>query len=162
MKTKLAVLTSSVIFVACVLVFAQGGKPDFSGTWNLDKEKSEMGGGPGGGPRMAAPSMTIDHKDPELMIKRKLEVQGEERTQELKYTTDGKPNTNQGFRGRTINSKTTWEGSKLVTEATRETPQGTIETKEIYSLSEDGKILTIEMNRKDAGGAGRKLVYVKQ
>jgi hypothetical protein len=162
MKTKLGVLTSLMVFGACVLVFAQGGKPDFSGTWNLDKEKSEMGSGPGRGQRMAAPSMTIDHKDPELIIKRKLEFQGEERTQELKYTTDGKPNTNQGFRGRTINSKTYWEGSKLVTEATRETPQGTVETKEIYSLSDDGKTLTIETSRKDVGGAGRKLVYVKQ
>jgi len=111
---------------------------------------------------MMAPSMTIVHKDPQLNIKRKFEFQGEERTQELKYTTDGKPNTNAGFRGNTVKSKTYWDGDKLVTEATRESPQGTVETKEIYSLSEDGKTLMVEMSRSGASGAGRKLVYNKQ
>lgn len=162
MKIRESVLTSALLFVAGAAVFAQGGKPDFTGTWNLDKEKSEMGGGPGGGQRMVSPSMTIEHKDPQLTIKRKFEFQGEERTQELKLTTDGKPNTNEGFRGRSIKSKTHWEGDKLVTESTRETPQGTMETKEVYSLSDDGKTLTVEMSRKDAGGPGRKLVYMKQ
>lgn len=121
-----------------------------------------MGGGPGGGPRMMSPSMTIEHKDPQLIIKRKFDFQGEERTQEMKYTTDGKPNSNPGFRGNTVKSKTYWDGDRLVTEATRETPQGTVETKEIYSLSADGKTLTVEMTRTGASGPGRKLVYTKQ
>ena len=162
MRTRLLALASSIFLVAGAAIFAQGGKPDLSGTWNLDKEKSEMGGGPGGGQRMVSPSMTIEHKDPQLTIKRKFEFQGEERTRELKYTTDGKPNTNEGFRGRSMKSKTFWEGDKLVIETTRETQQGNLETKEVYSLSNDGKTLTIEMSRKDAGGSSRKMLYVKE
>jgi len=166
MRGKSLVLSGLLPFVALVLIFAQGAKPDFSGVWNLDKDKSEMGGGSGGGsgggPRMMSPSMTIEHKDPQLIIKRKFEFQGEERTQESKYTTDGKPNTNEGYRGRSVKSKTYWDGDKLVTEATRETPQGTFETKEIYSLSEDGKTLTIETSRVGASGPSRKSVYSKQ
>jgi hypothetical protein len=162
MRIKLPVWSGLQLFAACVLIFAQGAKPNFSGVWNLDKDKSDMSGGPGGGPRMVSPSMTIEHKDPQLIIKRKFEFQGEERTQEMKYTTDGKPNTNEGFRGRTVKSKTSWDGDKLVTEATRETPQGTFETKETYSLSDDGKSLTIEMTRAGATGPSRKSVYTKQ
>ncbi len=162
MRTRLLVLSGLPLFAACALIFAQGAKPDFSGVWNLDKDKSDMSGGPGGGPRMVSPSMTIERKDPQLIIKRKFEFQGEERIQELKYTTDGKPNTNEGFRGRTVKSKTYWDGDKLVTEATRETQQGTVETKETYSLSEDGKTLTIEMSRGGASGPSRKSVYTKQ
>ena len=162
MKTRLLLLATLLLLVFGFVIFAQGDKPDFSGTWNLDKSQSEMGGGPGGGPRMMSPSMTIEHKDPQLIIKRKFDFQGEERTQEMKYTTDGKPNTNPGFRGNTVKSKTHWDGDKLVTEATRETPQGTMETKETYSLSSDGKTLTVEMTRAGANGPGRKLVYTKQ
>ena len=162
MRTRLLVLSSLLLCATCYVIYGQGTKPDFSGVWKLDRDKSDLSGSPGGGPRMATPSMTIEHKDPQLIIKRQFEFQGEERTQESKYTTDGKPNTNEGFRGRTFKSKTYWDGDRLVTEATRETPQGTVETKEIYSLSEDGKMLTIEMSRVGASGPSRKSLYTKQ
>ena len=108
-------------------------------------------------------SMVVEHTEPNLTIKRKANFQGEERTQELKYTTDGKKNTNEGFFGMTAESKTHWEGDKLITESTTETPRGVMETKEIRSLSADGNTMTVEMTTKGGPREGtRKMVFIKQ
>jgi hypothetical protein len=172
---------------------AQDQKPNFSGTWALDKEKSELGPRnpesgrrPGGDvkegdgakqPREGAndgeggrrprggmfDSMTIEHNEPHLTIKRKMNFQGEDRIQELKYTTNNKKNTNEGFFGTTTESKTRWEGDKLVTESIAETPRGVMETKEVRSLSADGSTMTVEMTTKGGPREGtRKLVFTKQ
>ncbi|MEJ2084044.1 MAG: hypothetical protein P8Y94_18315 [Acidobacteriota bacterium] len=57
MKTKTIVLTSTCSLLAIGWLLAQEGKPDFSGTWKFDRDKSELrrptfrmpGGGPSGG-----------------------------------------------------------------------------------------------------------------
>jgi hypothetical protein len=160
-----------MLSLAFLLVCLQGGwaqsqKPDFSGTWKLDKEKSDVGTEERGGRFRGGmfDSIVIEHKDPELVIKRKMNrPSGEERTAESKYTTDGKENANEGFRGMTTKSKTHWEGDKLVTESTMETQRGTMETKEVRSLSADGKTMTVEMTTKGGPREGtRKLVFNKQ
>ena len=92
-----------------------------------------------------------------------MNFQGEEHTQELKYTTNNKKNTNEGFRGMTTESKTHWEGDKLVTESTSETPRGVMETKEVRILSADGNTMTVEMTTKGGPREGtRKMVFNKQ
>jgi hypothetical protein len=172
---------------------AQDQKPNFSGTWAIDREKSEFG--PRGGERDRPPggddreqqgkrppkegvnegeggrrptggmfdSMVIEHKEPNLTIKRKMNFRGEERNQELKYTTNNKKNNNEGFFGTTTESKTHWEGDKLVTESTTETPRGVMETKEVRSLSADGNTMTVEMTTKGGPREGtRKIVFTKQ
>jgi hypothetical protein len=150
-----------VITLAAVLpLCGQAGKPDFSGTWTLDRDKSELGSGGGG--RMAATTVVIEHKDPQLTIKRTIQTQsGDERVIEAKYTTDGKTNTNETARG-SVESKTIWEGSKIVTDSTRQTQNGTMEIRETYSFSADGKTLTIQNAVKDGSRPARTLVYTKK
>jgi hypothetical protein len=149
-----------VVLIAVSPLFGQAGKPNFSGTWTLDRDKSEMGSGGGG--RMAAATVVIEHKDPQLVIKRTLQTQsGEERVMEAKYTTDGKANTNESFRG-SVESKTNWDGNKIVTDSVRETPNGTMEIRETLSLSADGKTLTIQNAVKDGSRPARNLVYTKK
>jgi hypothetical protein len=163
MKMKVVVLTGVVLMLASLLVFAQGSKPNFSGTWTLDKEKSGLKEGEN--VRNIVPAMTIEHNEPAFVIKRKVQAPGggEERAIEEKYTTDGAPNTNPGMReGMTAKSTTRWDGGKLVMETTMESPRGTMESKNTYSLSADGKTLTLETSRKDQPEASRKLVYTKQ
>jgi hypothetical protein len=112
---------------------------------------------------MGMGSFSITHEDDSLVLKRTVEFQGEERTFESRHTTDGKENVNEGFRGSSIKSKTRWEGAKLVTESVMETPNGTRETKEVRSLSADGKTMTVETTSKGGFGEGtRKLVYNKK
>ena len=166
MKLNRLMLSIASLLVCLHVGWAQDQRPDFSGTWKLDKEKSDVGAEERNGRFRGGmfDSLVIEHKDPELIIKRKMNLpSGEERTTQSKYTTDGKDNTNEGFRGMTSKSKTHWEGDKLVTESTRETPRGTIETKEVRSLSADGKTMTVESTTKGGPREGtRKLVYNKQ
>jgi hypothetical protein len=169
MKSRLvSVVTMLLLYVA--VDFGQDTKPNFTGEWTLDREKSEMGeprpgggGGRGRGMGMGMGSFTITHDGDALVVKRKVEFQGEERTFESRHTTDGKENVNEGFRGSSVKSKTHWEAAKLVTESVMETPNGTRETKEVRSLSADGKTMIVEITSKGGFGEGtRKMVYNKK
>lgn len=169
MKSRLvSVATMFLLYVVGAL--GQDAKPNFTGEWTLDREKSEMGeprpGGGGGGGRgrgMGMGAFSITHDGDTLVVKRKVEFQGEERTFESRHTTDGKENVNEGFRGSSVKSKTHWEAAKLVTESVMETPNGTRETKEVRSLSPDGKTMTVEITSKGGFGEGtRKMVYNKK
>ena len=112
---------------------------------------------------MGMGTFSIIQEGDSMVVKRKVEFQGEERTFESRYTTDGKENVNEGFRGNSTKSKTHWEGAKLITESVMETPNGTRETKEVRSLSPDGKTMTVETTAKGGFGEGtRKLVYNKK
>lgn len=162
------------LFICAAVALGQDAKPNFTGEWTLDREKSEMGesrpgggggagGGGGRGRGMGMGSFSITQDGDALVLKRKFEFQGEERTFESRHTTDGKENTNEGFRGSSIKSKTHWEGTKLVTESVMETPNGTRETKEVRSLSADDKTMTVETTSTGGFGQGtRKMVYNKK
>ncbi|MFN8006443.1 MAG: hypothetical protein U0V70_05350 [Terriglobia bacterium] len=236
MKTGISFLLGAILAVSIGMsVMAVDSKPNFSGTWVLNKEKSDLGnwggsgrshgsvgrmGGQGtgvpgsgypgmGGPRMGGgmggprlgggPSgpypgdpglngsgsgqssssdtgemerprrpqipatLMIEHEEPKLMIKQKLNEGGGDQYRELKYTTDGKINQNEGFRGYVVESQTTWKENQLVTKATIDTDNGTIKMSEVRSLSPDGKTMTVEI--KSSGGSRdrqQKLVYEKE
>ena len=193
MGTNRAVVFSVILFMGLSLVLLAGDKPDFSGTWRLDPERSEMGRGGrgpgagrfgagrpregdrqrGGGPGrrgrgpmgrggMRGP-LTIDHKEGMLVIRQTLNFRGEEQVRTSRFTTDGKESTNPGFGGMSMPSKTYWEGNRLVTESSMETPMGLMQSREVRSLSDDGKTMTVV--RTTTGGPRertQKLVYVKQ
>ena len=167
MKRRVSV-AALMLLLGVAAAFGQDAKPNFTGDWTLDREKSEMGeprsgGGGGRGRGMGMGSFSITQDGDALVLKRKVEFQGEERTFESRYTADGKENVNEGFRGNSVKSKTHWEGAKLVTESVMETPNGTRETKEVRSLSADGKTMTVETTSKGGFGEGtRKMVYNKK
>jgi hypothetical protein len=108
-------------------VSAQFTKPNFSGGWGVDPEKSTSSRtlkekpGPDTPPSpLPAPSgklslmERIEHRGVELKIIRFLP---EEKPLILIYTTDGKENVNQLPGGAGVQrSKSHWEGEKLVTE----------------------------------------------
>ena len=193
MGTKRAITFSVILFMGLSLVVLAGEKPNFSGTWTLDPERSEMGRGgrgpgsgrfgagrPGEGARqgrggpgrrgmdrrgrggMRGP-LTIDHKEQQLVIKQSMNFEGEERIRTSSFTTDGKESTNPGFGGRSIPSRTHWEGNRLVTQTSMETRMGPVDVKEVRSLSDDGKTMTVV--RTTTGGPRERtqtLVYLKQ
>jgi hypothetical protein len=94
----------------------------------------------------------IKQTDTELQIIRKMSRGGEERETAQKFTLDGKENTNPAGMGRgEFKSKTKLDKDKIVTQGNQklETPRGEIEfeIKEVYSLSPDGKVLTVQVTR---------------
>jgi hypothetical protein len=130
-------------------------KPDFSGTWQLDTAKSNVG-----------PSVTSDqpikiiHHDPELRITHFLQINGQSTEKEFVYYSDGRGETNPRIMFFTTgtdlkkpgndkdltNSTTKWNGDKLVTRSSfRNIVRGRsleIDVIDEWKLSKDGKTLT--------------------
>lgn len=111
---------------------------NFSGEWKLNLSKSDYGPIP-------APEFmnrSIAQTDAAITTKTHQKgAQGESKT-ETKYTLDGKECTN------TINNTVTkgtakMDGDKLIIESTREFQGNELKSKETWSLSGGGKVLTI-------------------
>ncbi|HYK88239.1 MAG TPA: hypothetical protein VE398_05690 [Acidobacteriota bacterium] len=137
--------TGLLVFVIALLALALAA-PNFSGTWVRDKTQSDpMMGGRGGGQAMDMEvTLTIKQDGNNFEVA----TQRGERNSEAKYTLDGKENKNSTGRGETI-SKSRVEGDKLLIEGVRKMTRQSGETMEMkfseeYSLSADGKVLTVK------------------
>ena len=166
---KKSKIVGTVCVISALLAVWALAAPDFSGTWVLDASKSDqMGMGRRGGGIPPNITLTIKQSGNELSITREIEMGGNQRSSEAKFTLDGKENTNSGMMGRgEMVSKSRWEGDNLVIEGTQKisSQRGEMEiaTKEIYSLSADGKVLTITTTRTTPQGERTtKQVYNKQ
>jgi len=158
MKRYILMMLGMVFFGLLVLAVAA---PNFSGSWVRDNAKSDPvpdpimlnrpttpaggGGGRGGGRGSAEAVMTVQQEGNSLQV---TSPQGETR----KYTVDGKPftrTTETGLQKAVITAN--WQGDALVI-ATTQPYSGmpgnvTLQMKEVWSLSPDGKILTITTTR---------------
>jgi len=134
-------------------------KPNFSGDWKLNTSKSAFG-------QMPAPdSMTIKitHDDPKLTTATKQSSQMGDFDQQAAYTTDGKECANQGFGGSTTKSTVKWDGDTLVIETKGQFGDNEFTMTEKWSLSADGKSLTVARAFKSPMGEGeQKMVLDKQ
>jgi hypothetical protein len=114
------------------------GKPDFSGSWKMNAEKSDFG-------PMPAPDkleQTITHADPNLTVNSTTAGPQGETKSELKYTVDGKDSVNT-IRGAEFKSVAAWDGDTIVIKSKREVQGMEISLIETWSLSTDGKVLTV-------------------
>ena len=113
-------------------------KPDFSGNWKMDADKSVFG------PMPPPTSMTrkIDHKDPASLSSnsRRAGPQGDQNST-FKYSTDGKETTN-SMMGNDVKSKAVWEGKTLVITSAANFGGADVKLTDKWSLSDDGKTLT--------------------
>jgi hypothetical protein len=142
------------------------GKVDFSGAWKMNVEKSDPmggGGGGGGGGMMRDAVTTITQTATELTIVTKFG----ENSRTLTYKLDGSESVNSGMRGGETKSKAKWDGASLVIESISNVsgPNGDMQmtSKEVRSLSADGKTMTVVVTRQgQSGEMVRKSVYDKQ
>ena len=97
-------------------------KPDFSGTWKLNREKSDpppqMASGPEGRPGSAPGanpmqdvSLYITQFESKLIIEQKMS----EQTRMLTYYLDGRESTNPAMRGNEMKTMSRWDDVSLVT-----------------------------------------------
>ena len=129
--------------IAALLAVPLAAAPNLSGNWVLNLAKSQYGQFP------APEIMTrqIEHHDPELsMSTYQKGAQGEVSTA-LNYTTDGKPAVN----GQNTGSAH-WEGDRLVIETSRDYQGSKLTQREEWTLSADGKTLTIATHVKLPNG----------
>jgi len=146
----------AVLALAALPAFA---KPNFTGDWKLNASKSTFG-------EMPAPdSLTykITHDDPKLTAATKQSGQFGEFEQHANYTTDGKESTNEFFQGSTMKSVAKWDGDTLVIESKGQFGDNEFTMTQKWTLSADGKTLTVAQTFKSAMGEGEStLVLDKQ
>jgi hypothetical protein len=129
--------------------------PNFSGSWKMNPAKSDFGPMPA--PLQA--SSKIDHQEPHLkLVGTEVREEGE-RTFEMSISTDGAETTNQ-IGPLTLKTKARWEGSALLVDSKATTDDGDLVIKDQWSLSEDGKTLTVVRNI--SGPRGEMTVKVVQ
>jgi len=124
------------------------GRFDLTGTWALDKSKSDFGPFEDSPVVKADVTLAVAHAGPELKISRRESRDGREQTTELVYYTDGRGELNPSTLGRVgVKSETKWDGNKIVATSTltRRGADGkpaTLETTDKWQLSKDGRLLT--------------------
>ncbi len=154
---------------------AQG--TDFSGTWRLDADASELpdfggggrrlfGGGRrqgGGGGGLGGAATLVIVQTPAMLI---IEQQSDAGSRAVTYRLDGEESTNSGPRGaQTTVSR--WDGAALVTEGTIEVETRlrdfSITVTERRTLSADGQTMTIAATRTTPrGDVDSTLVYRRE
>lgn len=156
------------LLVLALGLVAVAAKANFSGTWTLDKTKSE-----GLPTAIKEQVLTVTQSEDKLTIESKLTTeQGEQTTSDV-YTLDGKPAdfTQKGPGGAEGKGKRTakWaadgNGIEVSEEINYETPNGTmaVNITRKWALSADGKTLTIDMHIASAMGSQQiKRVMVKK
>lgn len=171
MKGPLSASLLTVLLTLCLFAVAAAGDdkkrshPDLSGTWRIDKEKSDFGEFSDRPLSKADATLVVEHRDPELKVRRTLSLNGQEEVKEFTYYTDERGETNQATIGvGEVKSKTKWDGDRLVSEAhiTRRSQTGPYELNVVqkWQVSSDGRTLTNTTTISNQMGAQQvKLVY---
>ncbi len=126
----------TVIAAFAMTILAAGAQaaPNLTGVWKLNLAKSDYGPVP----QPEVMTRTINHNDPSLQLSTYQKGAQGDVTTELKYSTDGKPSENKGSKG-----TAKWDGDKLNIEYVRDFNGTEIKGHEVWNLSADGKVLTI-------------------
>jgi hypothetical protein len=134
MKTFMMAVLAIAAFAA---VAVAADKPDFSGSWKLDADKSNLG------PMPPPTSLTrkVDHKEPAVTVDTAQSGPQGDISTTFKYATDGKETTN-SFMGSDLKCTAAWEGKTLVINSKGEFGGSEVKLVSKWTLSDDGKTLT--------------------
>lgn len=116
--------------------------PDFSGTWKLNNAKSDFGPMPQGPEKF---ERKVDHKDPEMKVSTTQSMMGNEQTTAVAYTIDGQEHEVR-MGAATAKITANWKASVLEINAKREIQGNAITSTETWTLSAEGKVLTVDSN----------------
>ncbi len=134
-------LAISLCLSLCTSGALAADKPNFSGSWKLNVEKSDFGPMP----KPQRVEFVLTHKDSQLNVKSTAQTQSGEVTNEVKILTDGAEFTND-LHGQQVTGTAKWEGKTLVV-TQKATMQGTeIVVVTRWTLAEDGKNLLQEVS----------------
>jgi len=159
-RTTLATFATMLLLAGS----AAAQKPDFSGSWKLDHEKSDSMpqiSGAGRGTMMPTELFIT-----QLSTRMTVEMKIAERTRTMSFNLDGSPSRNPGMMDNEMVTTSTWVDNTIVTKGKNsfKTPMGAvaIETTEVRSLSEDGRTMTVDMTVvSPRGTVKRRMVYEK-
>ena len=119
------------LLLAAAPLFAE---PNFSGSWMLNLSKSQYG-------RFPAPEVmlrSVAYSGGVLTMSTYQKGAQGDVTTDLKYSTDGRPSVNGESRG-----TARWQGDTLIIESSRQAQGATLTQRDQWTLSPDGKTLTV-------------------
>jgi len=165
MKSKLVIGCAVAVF--CLLQNASAlAKPDFSGTWVMDVNRSFSN------PPGLEQTLTVVHIGDQIKVDAKVKTQQGEQAINETYTLDGKetefapPGAQPGTKGK---RKAVWlpggRGAVIEDVITSDSPNGPVTRKTMrkWTLSPDGSTLTVDYYFDDQRGSFEaKRVFVKK
>jgi hypothetical protein len=140
-------LKQMIVFLCVTAVLAIAAeRPNFSGSWQFNPEKSKNVG------MMSQMKMVqaIEQSETALVVTTHATLQGKDDDSRTQYDLTGKPATNESPMGGPAETVTKWQGGKLVTTWTSESAVAggpKVVRTETRSLSPDGKTMTVESVR---------------
>jgi len=148
-----AVLMLAAIVCLCASIAGAQTKPNFSGTWKMNPQKSKFEGGEG----PSSIVIKIDQKDPGISESVTVGGSNGDETVEGKYTTDGKESEVQ-LGPNTAKATARWEGDALVIEWKGEG----LSFRRKHTLSADGKTMTMAVHRPGKDGEVDETVVLEK
>lgn len=134
--------------------------PDLSGTWVLDRAKSQVAASAGFTGLIAAGAPGMLHITQPANGGVVVESQINEAHVRI-YKPGGQTSTPAG-QGGAVTMTTKWDGRALVSDGAIKAPNGdTTTVREVLSLSADGKVLTVRISTTAAETAASALVYTR-
>jgi hypothetical protein len=134
---RIALCLLAGLILAAGPVLTAGVKPDFSGTWTLNLEKSRLQADFG----IRSGTFTIDHQDPLFHFSRVFVADDREDGVSYELTTDGTEKVVKGP-GRTTTSRLYWDGDVLVLDERTVLADGRAATNVVrYGLRDGGRTL---------------------
>lgn len=133
-------LVTAMLAVAAFLTAAAPAKPDFSGVWVIDPQRSQLAAWA----KFDSTTITIEHREPRFHFHRVSVKAGKTDETIYELTTDGAEKVEKDG-GRTSRSRLSWDGDTLVFEATMSLPDGRQATDVVrYTLKDGGKTFVAE------------------
>jgi hypothetical protein len=115
-------------------------KPDFSGTWVIDFERSRLQTQA----KIERVSFTVEHREPDFRFSRVFVVEGKEDRHAYALTADGKVKVEE-LADRTVHSRLYWAGETLVYDVRIVLKDGREATNVVrYSLRDGGRTFVAE------------------
>lgn len=125
--------------------------PDFSGQWKQDNDRCQP-------KRSGEVTLRIEHRSPALTVETTISRNAaNSRHAVQKYTTDGKISVSTGADGDQFNTAVVWKDSSLVFTIEEHEDGRVLQSKETWSLMEDG--VTLERIREHPNGDKQTLFY---
>jgi hypothetical protein len=176
MKPAHRTLGSMVVLLLALVVTSAQAQPQFTGTWVLDRAQSQLPshGGHGHGtadPQAPPPEvkLIVEQQGNTLKATRSMARGPRERSSSETYVVDGTERTEQTRHGGSSVTKATLGGDRLTINTSHTKPakdQGqparTFSRESVWTLSPDGRTLTIDTTMQSARGARTmKTVYAR-
>lgn len=177
MTKKLVPAAGLIVLFAAISVVSQEKAADYSGNWKLDLASSEMGERS----RVESMDMVVTQTTDELTVERKAKLaeggtgggmgrggMGGPGLGKMTYSLSGKETRYAGgMGGEAVLKAAAGKNGTMTLTQTREldTPMGsvTVRTTETWTLSGDGKILTVSSSTETPRGArNQKMVFTRQ